>query len=71
MAKGTIVERLDAQIAALAVEKQRIKDQAVADLDTITAKIQTLKDAKAAITPAVESAYVALAALGLQVTWKE
>lgn len=64
MATLSIIERLDAQIAALVSERQRIKTQADADVATVAARIQILRDAKAAITPAVETAYTALKAAG-------
>ena len=60
----TIVQRLDTQIDELKAERKRINDQAAADVLAVDAKIDVLKEAKKAITPVVEAAYVALKAAG-------
>jgi hypothetical protein len=61
----TLIERLDAQIDALLVERQRIRDQTVRDLAVVDEKVAALRDAKAAITADVETSYNRLRALGI------
>jgi hypothetical protein len=65
MAVRALRARLDEQITALQVEKQRIRDQAIADVAAVDIKLDALRAAKDAVTPAIETAYVALLALGL------
>lgn len=53
------------QVTALRTEKQRIRDQALANADAVDTQLAALQAAKDALTPAIEAAYVALLALGL------
>lgn len=65
MATRTLRERIDMQVTALRTEKQRIRDQALANADAVDTQLAALQAAKDALTPAIEAAYVALLALGL------
>ena len=62
---ATLTERLDARIAVLTTERSRIEAQAVTDLASVDARLAILTGAKAAVTPDIEQAYVALIAAGL------
>jgi len=61
----TLLERLDAQVAALQVERERIKTTAATELAAVNTKLAELVKARTAITAEVETAYAALRALHL------
>ena len=61
----TLIERIDAHLKALRDEKQRIRDQALAEAAAVDLRIDALLAAKATITPDVERSYAQLKAMGL------
>jgi hypothetical protein len=61
----TLTERLDAQLEALAAERQRIHQQAAADVAAVDAQIDALTAARKSLTPEVERSYAQLKAMGL------
>ena len=61
----TLAARIAVQIDALQAEKARIQEQAKLNLAEVDAKLATLRNAKQAMTPQVEQAYLALVASGL------
>lgn len=61
----TLSDRIAAQLAALRAERQRIRDQAVADVAAVDQKITALESAKATLTADVEASYAQLRAMGL------
>lgn len=61
----TLIERIDAQLRALQVERARIRDQALADAAAVDTKIAALLQAKTSLTPEVENSYAQLRAMGL------
>lgn len=62
---ATLTERIDAQLAALKAERDRIQAQVATDLASVDTKIATLKGAKRLLSPELEQAYTALLALNL------
>lgn len=61
----TLTGRVEAQLEALVLERQRILRQATADVDAVDVKIAALTAAKATLTPDVERSYAQLTAMGL------
>jgi hypothetical protein len=61
----TLTESLDAQIALLKAERDRIESQAAENLADVDRKLAALRGARKSITKDVEAAYDALLALGL------
>lgn len=62
---ASLAERITAQIRDLQAEKQRIDAQYTENIAAVDTKIQALRDARQAMTPAVELAYLTLVRLGL------
>lgn len=61
----TLLERLDAQVADLRTEKARIIAAAQTDAAAVDVKLDALREARKVITPAVETAYAQLKAMGI------
>lgn len=66
MAKS-LTERIDAEIASLQAEKDRIKTQADDDLAIVNARLTKLRDAKAALTVDALAVVATLAAAGFRI----
>lgn len=62
---ATLTERIDAQIAALKAEKDRIQAQVETDVAAVEEKLAALRGAKKLMSVELEQAYTALLALGL------
>lgn len=61
----TLIEKLDAQVAGLEAEKDRILTQAKADVADVDLKIGALQSARGTLSPDVEKSYALLRRLGL------
>ena len=67
---GALRDNLGREIASLQVDKDRITAQAAQDVAAVQAKLDALRAARQALTPAVEASYDVLINLGIVVPVK-